>query len=257
MLRVMTFNLRFENKSDGENGWEYRKSAVVSLIKKYSPDICGTQEGKPSQLAYLDKNLLDYTRVCPKRPENPDAQYPTLYIKKDVLTPCFGREFWLSETPDRYMSKSWGSAFPRMLSYAMFQDKEGRRFYAAVCHLDHIGSTARVKQAGMIADWVKSCKDPVVLTGDFNDEPGSEVYRILTRPETGLFDTWMMAKMPEDQKSYTHHDFSGMPIAARMDWILATRHFMVLAVKVVRDNTDGRYPSDHFPYMADLDWVEE
>jgi endonuclease/exonuclease/phosphatase family metal-dependent hydrolase len=39
-----------------------------------------------------------------------------------------------------------------------------------------------------------------------------------------------------------------------MDWILITGHFMEKDVEIVRDHDGGRYPSDHFPYMADLDW---
>lgn len=60
MMRIMTFNLRFENDQDGSNAWNYRRHWVVKLIEQYSPDILGTQEGRLSQLDYLEERLSGY-----------------------------------------------------------------------------------------------------------------------------------------------------------------------------------------------------
>ena len=38
----------------------------------------------------------------------------------------------------------------------------------------------------------------------------------------------------------------------RMDWILVSPHFRVQDASVIRGHVEGRYPSDHFPYMAAL-----
>ncbi len=38
-MRVMTFNIRFENEEDGSNGWVYRRELVTELIRKYEPSI--------------------------------------------------------------------------------------------------------------------------------------------------------------------------------------------------------------------------
>jgi endonuclease/exonuclease/phosphatase family metal-dependent hydrolase len=38
-----------------------------------------------------------------------------------------------------------------------------------------------------------------------------------------------------------------------MDWILADQSFQVTDAKILHDAFDGRYPSDHFPYMADIE----
>ena len=51
-LRVMTFNLRFENEFDGENHWFNRRDFLVSMILKYRPHLLGTQEGKPAMLGF-------------------------------------------------------------------------------------------------------------------------------------------------------------------------------------------------------------
>jgi len=60
---------------------------------------------------------------------------------------------------------------------------------------------------------------------------------------------------PEDEASMTHHEFSGIPKKFRMDWILVTGDFRIIDGTIVRDNSGGRYPSDHFPYVVDFDWA--
>ncbi len=252
-LRVMTFNLRFENDRDGPNAWEHRKEMVAALIDRYSPDILGTQEGKWPQLLYLAEMLPEYRLCVDDRPFDPKIQCPTLFVRKSRFRILNHNDIWLSETPDIYLSKSWDSAFPRMMSYCrMIDDTGSMHLYAGVTHLDHMGVAARVNQARIIASWAGKMQEPVILMGDFNEAPASDVHRILTAPETKLFDTWQVLEKPEDETSYTHHGFTGKPRHARMDWVLADASFRVTDARILRDAEDGAYPSDHFPYMADL-----
>ena len=209
-MRVMTFNLRFENDEDGENAWGHRRELVVEIISRYRPDILGTQEGKWSQLMYLQEHLKGYDAHLPGRTRHPHAQCSTIFIRKSCFTVVGGRDFWLSKTPDVFLSKDWDSAFPRMMSYAELQSEtSGKRICAAVTHLDHIGTEARLHQAEMIAEWSKTTAIPLIVMGDFNDSPGSAPYRVLTAPETGLIDTWPVLHKRENEKSYTHHGFTG------------------------------------------------
>lgn len=252
-LRVMTFNLRFENDRDGPNAWAHRKEMAAALIDRYCPDILGTQEGKWPQLLYLADMLPEYRLCVDGRPFDPKVQCPTLFVRKRRFQILAHDDIWLSETPDIYLSKSWDSAFPRMMSYCRMSDATGNlHLYAAVTHLDHMGAAARVNQARIIASWARQMPGPVILMGDFNEAPASDVHRILTAPETQLFDTWQALEKPEDETAYTHHGFTGKPQRARMDWILADASFRVTDARILRDAEGGAYPSDHFPCMADL-----
>ena len=257
-MRIMTFNIRFENDVDGDNAWCYRRDLVVGVVGRIRPWILGTQEGTRRQLAYLQDRLPEYGMYAGDRPDDETCQYPTLFYRRDRLRLLEGGEFWLSLTPLVHRSKDWDSAFPRMMSYGLFEDvREKRRMWAVVTHLDHIGERARVEQAGMIARWIKGLQPtcPVVLMGDFNDMPGSGAHRSLTDREGGLLDTWQVLEMAEDQSSMTHHDFRGVPGKCRMDWVLVSEDFVVRDVRIIRDHFGGRYPSDHFPYAVDLDWA--
>ncbi|SPD73423.1 Endonuclease/exonuclease/phosphatase family protein [uncultured Desulfobacterium sp.] len=250
---VMTFNLRFENQIDNENSWSNRREMVTGLIMKYRPSILGTQEGKGAQLDYLKDNLPEYCIFAPQREMDDISQYPTIFFRKDEFVAVDGGEFWLSKTPNQHLSKDWDSAFPRMISYCRVRPFDGGPdFWAAVTHLDHIGEQARLEQAKIIADWVIKQDAPVILMGDFNDGPGSPAHRVLTAPETGLIDTWQALKLEEGPAGFTHHKFTGVPQQARMDWILASNCFGVTEARIIRDHFEGRYPSDHFPYMTRL-----
>ncbi len=254
-LRVMTFNVRFENERDGENSWQNRREMIVRMIGSHSPDILGTQEGKPDQLMYLKENLTGYDAHIPDRPEDGNAQCPTLFIRSDRFAIEGGRDFWLSKTPDIHLSKDWDSAFPRMMSYAVLKSEQdaGDRFCAAVTHLDHVGETARIRQAEIIAKLAGELDIPLLLMGDFNEEPDGKVHRLLTDSGVGLSDTWRMLGLDEGPESYTHHAFTGYPRGNRIDWILVDRFFSVLDARVVKYCENGYYPSDHFPYMAELE----
>lgn len=252
-MRVMTFNLRFENDFDGENHWLNRRDFLVRTIQKHRPHLLGTQEGKPLMLEFLSANLEGYQLSADSRIWEDQCQYPTLYYLVDHFASVEHSEFWLSETPEVHMSKSWDSAFPRMISHSLLKMKHsGRQIWVSVTHLDHISEQARIQGAKMISAWAVERKDPILLLGDFNDLPGSEVHQTLREPLGPFNDSWQMMGKAEDQQSYTHHGFTGVPTKGRIDWILATSEFRILDVSVVRDHKTGRYPSDHFPLLVDL-----
>jgi endonuclease/exonuclease/phosphatase family metal-dependent hydrolase len=141
-----------------------------------------------------------------------------------------------------------------MISYALLEvRKTGKQFWVCVTHLDHISERARIEGARMIRDWALERREPTVLLGDFNDYPAAEVHRTLNKPQGPFIDSWVVLDKPEDQQSYTHHGFTGIPAKGRIDWILATQEFRILDLAIVRDHEAGRYPSDHFPFWVDLE----
>jgi endonuclease/exonuclease/phosphatase family metal-dependent hydrolase len=257
-MQFMTFNLRFENDRDGEKGWLHRKELVVEVIRESFPLVLGTQEGTQGQLAYLRNHLPEYGMQTFGRIWDGTCQYPTLFYRADRLRLLDGGEFWLSKTPSVHRSKDWDSAFPRMMNFGLMEDLESRKsFWIAVTHLDHIGKEARLQQAGIIAGWLGNRPEPQVLMGDFNDTPDSAVHRALTYPKTALGDTWQALLREENEASMTHHNFLGVPQQCRIDWILVSREFRVLDAMIVRTNREGRYPSDHFPYVAGVAWEKK
>jgi len=252
-MRILTFNLRFANPQDGPNQWDYRKELVVETIFACKPDLVGTQEGTVPQLDYLTDHLHGFLPLISHREVDPTCQYPTIFYRQKFQVKESG-EFWLSKTPEVHRSKSWDSAFPRMMTYGLFQEA-GRDlwFYFLDTHLDHISSQARFEGARLIQQFCLEKNAPLILAGDFNEPPDAAVYQELTRPAPGLVDTWR-ALHPAGHNPPTQHNFDGQPRGHRIDWILVTDPFRVIKTEVVGYNHAGRYPSDHFPYIVEVEY---
>jgi endonuclease/exonuclease/phosphatase family metal-dependent hydrolase len=252
-MRLMTFNLRFATPVDGPNEWEFRKELVVEVILNHLPDLLGTQEGTVPQLQYLEDHLTGYLPLTAHRQVDPTCQYPTIFYRGDRFHVEESNEFWLSKTPTVHRSRSWDSAFPRLATYGLFREKGGAvRFYFINTHLDNISGKARLEGARMIRNFCFSLNLPIFLVGDFNEPPGGPVYQELIRGDGYLQDTWEAVQPPE-QEATTQHGFDGELRGSRIDWILSTRPFQVRRVAIVTDSQDGRYPSDHFPYEAEVE----
>ena len=253
-MRLMTFNLRFATPQDGPDAWEFRKEMVVEVIGSHRPDLLGTQEGTVPQLRYLEDHLTGYRPLTAHRPVDPTCQYPTIFYREERLEVEESNEFWLSETPQVHRSLSWGSAFPRMVTYGRFREKgRAERFYFINTHLDHISEAARREGARMIREFFFPLHLPLILVGDFNESPDETVYRKFIGGDSPLQDTWRQVHPPEEEPT-TEHGFDGRPRGSRIDWILTTPPFVVRRVAIVTDNQEGRYPSDHFPYEAEVEY---
>lgn len=251
-MRLMTFNLRFATPIDGPNAWEFRKELVAQIILSHAPDLLGTQEGTVPQLNYLEERLSGYAPLTAHRRVDPTCQYPTIFYRPERFRVRESGEFWLSETPEAHRSMSWCSAFPRMVTYGLFQET-GRQewFYFINTHLDHVSEEARLQGARMIRRHFFPLDKPMILVGDFNEPPGFPVFQALIRDDSPLRDTWREV-YPSGEEAPTQHGFNGKPRGHRIDWILTTPPFSVRRVAIVTDHEDGRYPSDHFPYEAEV-----
>jgi endonuclease/exonuclease/phosphatase family metal-dependent hydrolase len=253
-MRLMTFNLRFATPLDGPNEWEYRKELVVEVILARGPHLLGTQEGTVPQLEYLAGHLPLYQPLISHRTVDRTCQYPTIFYREDLFRVGESGEFWLSETPTLHRSKSWDSAFPRMVTYGLFQET-GRElwFYFVNTHLDHISALARLQGARMIRKHFYPRQKPLILAGDFNEPPDSPVYRELLDGGGLMQDTWR-ALYPSGVEATSQHNFDGNPRGSRIDWILVSPPFKVKEALMITDNQNGRYPSDHFPYAVEVEY---
>jgi endonuclease/exonuclease/phosphatase family metal-dependent hydrolase len=253
-MRLMTFNLRLATPLDGPNEWEFRKDLVVRVILNHLPDLLGTQEGTVPQLLYLEEHLTGYLPLTAHRQVDPTCQYPTIFYRGERFDVEESSEFWLSKTPQVHRSTSWGSAFPRMVTYGLFRER-GRAlsFYFINTHLDHVSETARREGARMIREFFFPRNRPLILVGDFNEAPDESVYQEFIYGDSPLRDTWRGVQ-PPGEEAPTQHNFNGQARGYRIDWILAAPRFRVRQVAIITDNQEGRYPSDHFPYEAEVEY---
>ncbi len=251
-LKVMTFNVRTITGNDGLNDWNHRRDLFAETIRQLHPDVIGTQELHKQQGDDTVARLPEYTWFGRDRFGKHTDEHMGIFYRKDTLKLVESGDFWLSDTPDKVGSITWGNLFPRMVNWALFESiSDHKRFYLLDTHYPYRDSDedARSRSAHEMNEWIaKLPKDvPVIVTGDFNTGPDSESHTTLTAT---LKDAWETAPKREGPAE-TFHNFTGNA-TKRIDWILY-RGVSPTSVQTVTTSKDGRYPSDHFPVFADFD----
>jgi len=249
----MSYNIRLDLKSDGENQWDKRKDKVAALMNYYEADFIGGQEVQHHQLTYLLEHLNGYSYIGVGRDDGKEAgEYSCIFYKKDKFEVLRQSTFWLSTTPDT-VSKGWDAAIVRVCTYGLFKNKKTKQiFWVFNTHFDHIGRQARLESAKLIVKKIKELNTknyPVLLSGDFNSKPDDEPsqymmanmqnIRNISKLLHGNTDTWNAFKFNEKPNGCIDYIFTNN------DKRISVSKFATLT-----DSYDMKYPSDHFPILA-------
>ncbi len=254
-LKVMTYNIRLDVASDGENAWPLRKDFFASQIRFYEPDIFGVQEALPHQVLDLEQLLTQYNQVGMGREGFEKGESSNIFYKKDKLKVVATNTFWLSETPEK-ISMGWDAACNRVCTYSLFKDLINNRFFWVFnTHLDHIGKEARTKGIELICSKINELNSqnfPVILMGDFNLEPHEKPIQWL---KTIMDDTSEKAMEKPFGPIGTFNNFEFLtPVTKRIDYIFISKNKSLNVKKyaVLSDSKNGRYPSDHLPVYVEF-----
>lgn len=259
-LKVMTFNFRVNVPQDGENAWPNRIDAVAKTIRESKASIIGTQEVLPSMLRDIEERLKEFAWIGEGRRGGMNDEMNVIFYKNDEFEVVNHGTFWLSETPEVVRSQSWDSSLPRICTWAELKSSNGEKVYFFNTHLDHISEEARVKGTQVIVQKILNKAEinklPLILTGDFNTEPDSQVISYLK--EVSIYDRTInnaYQKLNEtgQQPGCTFHDFKGGEAGEPIDYIYTTSDIKVKEVDINKDMVDGKYPSDHYPVAALLE----
>ncbi len=255
-LRVMSFNLRLNVASDSANAWPHRRDAVARILD--GADLVGVQEALPGMLEDLDERLPGYDRLGVGRQADGGGEYSAVLYRTDRLEPLDSGTFWLSETPEVAGSQSWDAALPRIATWGRFRDRATDAVLVHVnTHFDHVGVVARQQSARLLVRRLGALADgaPVVLTGDFNVTPDSEVYQILTG-DTGLVDAWASSETPASGPAATWNDFGRAPLDRRIDFVFTRGPARVLQFRTVDDTIGDVMGTDNEGELSDHYAVE-
>jgi len=254
-VSLMTYNIRLDVASDGENAWPNRKEKLVSQLQFYAPDIFGIQEGMPHQVKYIEEQLSNYNFIGFGRDGENKGEYSALYFNIEKYQIEQQGTFWLSETPDE-VSKGWDAAFPRICTYGLFiEKKSGIKFFVFNTHLDHVGEIARKKSLEFILkkmDDINVESLPVILMGDFNLEPQSEAIAILKKD---MDDSRDISEEAPFGPIGTFNAFNFESVSTkRIDYVFVSKSPQLKVVKygVLNNSYNLKYPSDHFPVFVEL-----
>ena len=258
-LRVMTFNIRYNEPRDGVNAWANRQTKVADVIRFHKADLIGVQEALHLQLQDLEKLLPDYAWCGVGRNGESEGEFSAILFRKSRFRLLETKTFWLSETPEKTGSKGWDADFPRIVTWAKFQDlKTKKTFYHFNTHFDHIGKQARTESAKLLLAEIPKIarKAPFVVTGDFNAEESTNVYKILTGKEGlgafKLIDTRYVSKNGHFGGNSTFNAFKELEPDRTIDYVFAGEKTTVLEHGTLSDRWDGLWASDHLPVLAEI-----
>jgi endonuclease/exonuclease/phosphatase family metal-dependent hydrolase len=255
-LRLMTLNVRHA-MDPVPHSWEERVPLIRTLLEREAPDIIGTQECFYSQVKDMLSILPGYDWLGLGRKGGSGGEFMAIFFRKDRFEILEYDHYWLSDTPSVIGSTTWGHKAPRMVTWGRFLDlRTERQFYLCNTHLDHVSAEARVKAAELIVEKASLLDPelPIVITGDFNIGASSAPHDVFFQ-KGGFTDTWDSAKVRQGEGIGTFNDFKdplGRGVDWRIDWILTRGAVEVDRIQIVDDHDNGRFPSDHYPLLADL-----
>ncbi|MDR3313250.1 MAG: endonuclease/exonuclease/phosphatase family protein [Oscillospiraceae bacterium] len=239
-LTVMSFNVWTD-----KNTLQARTNGVMQTILKEMPDSVGLQEAHARwRLTFAWELRERYGMACwIGRDFAFDEGVPILYNKEKYRLLRQG-VFWLSETPD-VVSGGWDTVHNRIAGYAVLQDKQtGFTYVHFNTHFDNLSALARENSATLLLERIQEFGDlPVVITGDLNTTSTQPpVQTLLTG---GLRDTRELATVTDTGATMNIEGATPIDFVLVDDYTQSVQEF-----KVIREQYDGRYPSDHYAVCA-------
>ncbi len=252
-LKIISYNIRYNNPNDGINVWENRKSTITNFLIDESPDFIGLQEVKHSQLLFLLESMLDYNFIGVGRDDGKTkGEYSPIFYNKNKFKVLFHETFWLSPTPKK-VSVGWVASMERICTYGLFENiNSNQKIWIFNTHFDHIGNIARKESANLILktiDKINNEKLPVILTGDFNLEDNNPIIKKIQKQLTDV-------QFNVDESNKYYGTFSGFKhskiIEKRIDYIF-TKNIKPIQSKHIHLKTPyNGWASDHHPVLTTL-----
>lgn len=249
-IKLITYNVRYENTYDGKDSWIYRKDELVKQLKFYEPDIFGVQEAVSNQVNYIDSCLKNYTYIGVGRDDGRHkGEYSPIFYKKKNFTLITDSTFWLSETQDTGRV-GWDAVLPRICTFGLFENtKTHLRMWVFNTHFDHKGEKARESSAKLILKTIRQVNKenhPVIVMGDFNSAP--EEMQVLIMKET-LKDAMEIAVNKYEGPQGTFNGFGAEKIRPRIDYFFVEDVEVLEYLMPTERRRENRFISDHFPIM--------
>ena len=251
-LKLMTFNIRYDNPADGKNAFAGRRDMIIGFLRREKPDLIGFQEIVHVIRHSLAEALPEYAFLAIDLGEGYRNDVAVAY-RRDRLDLLKLEQFWLSDTPDvPHTRYAGGSPFDRMATLVTLVDRAERRPLTLLnSHLDHISAEAREKGAALLLERLTPYLDtPCFLTGDFNARPDTRAAMILSEHPALCELT-----APLDGSVATCHDYGRITENCKIDYIFASRAVRPIdgTLMMHTDEIDGVYLSDHYPISIEVE----
>lgn len=258
-LRVATYNVHYINMREtsgpwSEAGWLERRNSLNLAFQSLNADVIAFQEmetfdggSQNSQNLTLDW-LLDNNPGYAAGAVGDTAKFPStqpILYRRARLTLVEQGWFFFSEMPDVIYSRTFNGSYPAFASWAIFDGSVAGRFRVVNIHTDFRSRSNRMQSLELVAKrirpWV-AAGETIFVMGDLNARLGSDALAIL-EAEGVTF-------APVDGATY--HFNRGLNIFGAIDHIGVAGAARISGDPViVRRKFDNRWPTDHYPVVAD------
>jgi len=249
---IASFNIHYLAVGRDVMPWDERKEAVREVLEELDADLVAFQEmetfggGHMSeeniQLDFVLDSFPRYEAAAIGDPERYPSTQPIIY-RADRFRAVEQGFFFFSPTPDVIYSRPWHARFPAFASWALFERlATGERFYVYNVHFDASSARNRLKSASLTIERIdeRSVDAPVLVVGDFNAPLAFPTMRRFMR--SGLDHSGI--------RRATFHFKRGFNLIPAIDHILHSEGLETLKGHIARGDSDGVYPSDHYPVMT-------
>jgi len=251
-FRLISFNIRVDTASDGDNSWAHRKESVAAVLRFHHADIACLQEAYSGMIHDLAQRLPDYEYYGVGTTDGKDGgAHNPVFFRAARFRLVSSQTFWLSPSPS-VPSRGWDAAYERAATQVELLDLyTGKIVHVFNTHLDHEGAQAREEGARLIGRRIQPVKGEVIVAGDFNSMREEAPWRLLTG--NSLQDVQHASQTGHFGLQSTFNDFKQCwDEHGAIDFILVSPGTRVLQEGVPCTLFDGKHASDHFPVVADL-----
>lgn len=233
-LKVMSYNIHHCNPPSA--GAKIDLEAIARVINQEKPDLVALQEvdvntirsGKGLNQARELARLTGMNYFFSKAIDHEGGDYGVAVLSKYSIVDSI--RFALPVDPVI-------GGEPRTLAAVVVQPKKGPRFVFASTHLD-LKASNRVSQSKQIVAHFASSAIPVILAGDFNAVPESDVIKFLDQNFTRSCLNDCAGTIPVENPKRTIDFVMHRPAQA----------FTVLSTRVINE----QYASDHLPVVVEM-----
>lgn len=229
-LRVMTYNIHVGTGTDNKSDL----ARIADVINREAPDLVGLQEvdrgvertNRTDQIAEIAK-LTNMEYAFAPNLDYQGGKYGVAILSKHKIL----------DTEHRLFRNPFGQE--RRGSLRVEVEINKRRLSFVTTHLDYQSLEGRLVEVGQLLQPLRALQMPVILTGDFNDEPTGGAY------QATLIEYIDLAANAQPQPL----TFPADKPVKRIDYIFINRFATAKAeaARVIETNA-----SDHLPVVVDV-----
>lgn len=258
--RIVSLNLRYANYAT-QNNQSIREPRIVSFVEDAKADSIGFQECEKFWKTRLDANLNELGYVAAQEEaysSSGDYAFKNyIYYNTNTTKLIQGGRIWLSETPNT-PSQGFGSKYYISASWAVLEDKDtGVKYIHVNTHLNADNAQIRDKEIEVLQAKIKTFEDkgyPVFITGDFNSNLKSDVYKSMT---DSFRDARKTAEETTDLYTFNGYSAEGVMLDQTtytcIDYCFYTEKPYIFVEKFnVIERYHGGYMSDHNALITDF-----